>query len=1182
MRLTATMVTSTPATLSEQARRAQRSAADPTASVWVAANAGTGKTQVLTDRLLRLLLSGTRPERILALTYTKAAAAEMATRVFDRLSAWVTEPLVKLDRQLRNLLGRDPTDAERATARRLFAVAIETPGGLKVQTIHGFAERLLQRFPLEAGVSPGFQILDDQTAAELRRAATDAVLLDAAADPGGPLGRALAVMVAHAADEQFDAVLRDALARRDWLVGASRLAAIGALEAEYRRRLGLAPDQTRDAVVAALAGVLADADLDAIHAVLAAGSTNEKKLAPAFRAARAAPSPSARIEALADALLTAAGTPRKSLFVKASATAHPHLVALIDQAQSTFVRLKDQRHAFDLLEATLAVATLADAVSTGYARAKAARAALDFDDLIRKAESLLAPAGGSTGAAAWVLYKLDGGLDHILVDEAQDTSRPQWGLIEALAAEFFADTSATARTVFAVGDEKQSIYRFQGAAPELLAEKGRAFELQAAAAGATFRHVPLDVSFRTTQAVLTAVDRVFADPASTPGVATSAEPIRHLAHRVGQAGLVEVWPVDRPDDVDSGDPWVPVAEAAAASPAERLAARIADTIATWIASGERLASQDRPITPGDILILVGRRRPFAPVMVAALERRGIPVAGADRMVLTEQLVVEDLLALADVLVLPEDDLALASVLKSPIFGLDDDDLLRLTAGEDGGSLWRRLLSRAETDARFAPAADLLRAWRSQADFRPPYEFFATLLDADQGAVRRRLISHLGIEAADPIDAFLDLTLAYDETEAPSLQGFLTWVRAGGREVKRDLDQGRNEVRVMTVHGAKGLEAPIVVLPDTCAHPARRAGALVPMTTDAPLAVDALMLWPVKGTSHLPAVEAATAAEADLDQAERHRLLYVALTRPRDRLYVAGFANVKDPPPGCWYDLVTTALAPHLVEVTLPDGRTVRRLVSAQTAPPEASRRPVTGAASAEPLPAWASMRPPRDRTLTIPLAPSRLAPLDTDADGEPIEPAPGPRREPPQLPPGVAADTRRFLRGTLTHALLEHLPNLPAETWPVAAARFVAARGDALPETVRAGIVAETLAILRDATFAPLFGPESQAEVPLVALITRPSGQGAPIRITGQLDRLAVVGDRVLILDYKTNRPPPTDRADVPLTYRLQLAAYRLAVRAIYPGKTVSAAILWTDGARLMDIPSADLDAVEPQLWDAV
>ncbi|HYD16067.1 MAG TPA: 3'-5' exonuclease, partial [Hyphomicrobium sp.] len=573
-------------------------------------------------------------------------------------------------------------------------------------------------------------------------------------------------------------------------------------------------------------------------------------------------------------------------------------------------------------------------------------------------------------------------------------------------------------------------------------------------------------------------------------------------------------------------------------------------------------------------------------MVQALKARGIPVAGADRMRLTEQIAVQDMLSLGDFLTLPEDDLALAELLRSPIFGLDDADLTDLAFGRKG-TLWKALLDKSLENPRYVEAATTLKRWRKAADFRPPFEFFADILDRDR--VRAKLIARIGLDAADPLDEFLNLALTYDDGAPPSLAGFLAFMRDGTRDIKRDMEHGRNEVRVMTVHGAKGLEAPIVFLPDTCSAGSAASQAGRPMKLEEmerPAGVAAPFVWPVKGTSNLDQLRSARDALKHREREERNRLLYVAMTRARDRLYVAGFEGKKGPEAGCWYELIQQGLEGVLERGTDAEGRNVLRLAVPQTAPPEAPKVTLATQQGAAALPAWSAVAVPKEPQLTIPLAPSRLAPYDTDDEGEPLAtPPPKDRQAEPaaQSPvsssPAQLGDQGRFLRGTLTHALLQHLPTIDRKAWPKAAKAFLAERGRVLPARTLTNIASEAIAVLTDTTFAPVFGPGSQAEVPIVAVIPRSEGDGPPLKIAGQIDRLAILEDSVLIVDYKTNRAAPRTLEAVAPVYLYQLAAYRLAVREIVSGKPVRAALLWTHGPYLMEIPEETLETYAQDLW---
>ena len=1159
----------------------QARAADPAASVWVSANAGTGKTSVLVRRVLRLLLVGTAPERILCLTYTKTAAAEMENRLFGELERWAVQPIGDLEKALKDLEGGPADEAVIARARRLFATTLETSGGLKIHTIHAFCQRLLARFPLEAGVPAGAVVLEEAARARLLSEAVDEVLRRAAADGGGALGAALGRIVAAAGEDQFRRVveallskpeaLRDLAARK-----ADRADAVDEERAALCRLLGVRDGATDEGLLAEQAGVLDRATLERAADVLEGGKKTDQVNAAALRQALAAPSDEEAVPALARVFLRADGEPRaESRFVtKAVREQEPDVVQTLLDAQARFFALARERAALGVARASSAALHLASEILAAYEARKAARAALDYDDLIARTVQLLA----RSDAAAWVLYKLDGGIDHILVDEAQDTSPLQWRVIDLLAAEFFAGEGAreARRTIFAVGDEKQSIYSFQGADPAKFAEQGRKARRGAQAARQTWHGVPLNLSFRSTAPILEAVDAVFAQPQAASGLTWAGAPVAHHASRSGDAGLVEIWPLEAPEDADPAPAFEPLGDwTMPAAPADRLAERIAQTIRNWLDDKEPLISRGRPVAPGDILILVRKRQPFVAPMIRALKAKGVPVAGADRMQLCEQLAVMDLMSLGDFLLMPEDDLALATVLKSPLFDLDDDDLFEL-AYKRHGSLWAALRAKADVAPAYGAAVKALEAMLRQVDYLPPYEFFARLLEADRMAMRRRLLRRLGPDAGDAIDEFLDLALDYDRTAPPSMQGFLDALRRADAEVKRDMEQGRDEVRVMTVHGAKGLEAGIVFLPDTCSVP-RAAGR--PSLFDVPRrgavpGVPDHVVWAPGGAGALAELETARAARRTAELEESHRLLYVAMTRARDRLYVSGYEGRRQRDQGCWYDLIFEGVKGLVRETADEEGRPVWRLESLQARPlPVAPEARVVDAEPA-PLPDWVEQAVVPERPSALAITPSTVASLE---EAEPM----GALQEQSVLPPTELADRSRFLRGAIVHALLEHLPEIGPGAWEETARRFVELRGAGLDEPMRAEIVAETLSVMRDPAFAHLFGTGSRAEVPIVARLPADDPEALPLDVSGQIDRLAVLEGEVWIVDYKTNRPPPTEPEDVAPAYLAQLAAYRAAVRLIYGERPVRCALLWTAVPRIMEIPAAAIDFYESRMHAA-
>ena len=1127
----------------------QRDASDARHSVFVTASAGAGKTKVLIDRVLALMLAGSRPDRILCLTFTKAAAAEMANRLHERLSRWATEEEGVLALELQQLLGRAVDTGARGAARRLFVQVLDTPGGLKIETIHAFCQSLLRRFPAEAGVAPHFELMDERGSSELLASVREQVLVSARRGDDPDLGAALTLVAQRLREQGFFDLLEEITgARRRFRDIARNVpAALSGMAA----KLGVAPGASGDQVVEA---ACAEDAFDGVGLRRAAEilcrskAKTDRKYGQVLADWLAAPeSRAANFDAYLAVYFTQKGDRRDKLVTKSVAAASPEVPQALERETERLEEVRQRRAAADLWQSSAAVIRLATAILAAYERHKQRSAVLDYDDLVAKSVDLLE----RDGLAQWVLYKLDGGIDHLLIDEAQDTNPDQWRIVQALTGEFFSGAGAhdSARTVFAVGDAKQSIFSFQGADPQAFLAMRSYFAERAMAAATPLRQVTLETSFRSTAAVLAAVDSVFAGAEAGNGVALDGLPIRHQAHRQGHAGHVEIWPlIEWPSSTEAEKWQLPVGQNSPVEPQIRLARGIAATIKRWLDTGETLPARGRRIRPGDIMILVRRRGSFAAAMVRALKDYDVAVAGADRMRLTEQLAVEDMIALGQFLLLPEDDLILATVLKGPLFNWDEDQLYALAQGHDPGRLWQDLRRRENENPLFAATVETLSALLARADFVPPYELYTEVLGPLGG--RRKILERLGPEAADPLDEFLAAAVAYEEDHRPSLQGFLHWLAAGAAEIKRDFDPGRrDEVRVLTVHGAKGLEAPIVFLPDTTQVPAR-ADSLQ-------WAEDGYPLWPVFAHTQVPAAAAARQAELARQGEEYRRLLYVALTRAADRLYICGWRPRKPRAGLCWYELIRRGLAaaPGIPTAAMDftpllgaEGWSGDGLVLAgeQTIAPADDRTPLAVARTIAPLAPWATTPPKPEPAPPRPLAPSRPSGV-----------------EPAARSPLTGEGGDAFRRGRLVHRLLQSLPDLPRHRWREAAGRFLALPIHGLPEEERVSIAAETLAVLEQPDFAPLFGPGSKAEIPIVGLI----GNRA---LAGRIDRLVVTDRLVQIVDFKTLRPVPPSANEVPALYLDQLAAYAGALAGIYPGKEIRAALLWTEGPQLMPI-GADL-----------
>jgi ATP-dependent helicase/nuclease subunit A len=1132
-------------------RAAQHQASNPNHSAWVSANAGSGKTHVLANRVIRLLLHGADPSKILCLTFTKAAAANMAGRVFTTLAQWTQLADAELAAEIEESGAPRPDEAGLACARKLFARAAETPGGLKIQTIHAFCERLLHLFPFEANVPASFEVPDELAQQQLLQRAQRDVLAKASLDKGA-LGKALQRLSDECGPAGFSGLVKETMR----LNALARTYSMKDPEEVLRRSLGLGGNRDVGAIEREIIeGGISPEHWSGIADTLELGTSNDKDTVAKFRQAlrdyqlaSSGGQLGAVISSYLDIYFTKDGGVRKRLMANGLARANPKIESMLRDEQARLEGLRAERKAAATVERTRALMTIAAAVSKRYADEKAARGILDFDDLISKTSTLL-----QHSDARWVLYKLDAGIDHILVDEAQDTSESQWRILADLTSEFSAGEGAgpASRTFFAVGDEKQSIFSFQGAAPKMFGKMGKELERQFTAAAKPFLRVPLTSSFRSVPAILYAVDKIFDFPGHNSGL-TDGEWMKHESLKGTLPGIVELWPVvSTPATEDFGGWTLPDEFPDAKDPANSVALRVAQKIALLLKAGskeivhETGTHQPRAVRARDILILVRKRGPFFEAMIRALKKSAIPVAGADRLDLTDHIAVKDLIAAGRAALLPQDDLTLACVLKSPFIGLDDNDLLQL-APTRTGSLFDALDS--SLNSKHTAAAAKLARWQARAG-GGAFAFYSALLCAEGG--RRAIEARLGLEACDAIDEFLRLAIAHDENGAPSLAAFLHGLEGIEYSIKRDMETSADMVRVMTVHAAKGLEAKIVFLPDACDVPSpRHLPVVFSLAADVP-GEDAIA-WSPRKDLDCEKIAAAREEAGSAARDEYRRLLYVALTRAEERLYIAGFHGTKDPDSGCWYKMIEAALGSGAGFEEVPafwdSAEKIRRFASPASGAPAVDRAP--GAeAGAQPLPPpdWLFRAAHIEQSTAAAMAPSHAL---VAANGETQ-----PRRQALQ-------------RGRAMHLLLQYLPLLAPEKRETAAAAFLAARAPFLDETARLKLAQEALALLALPELAPLFGPRSRAEVLVAGKVT--AGQRT-FDVAGQVDRIGETEHEIFVADYKTGAPCPLERT--PAAYLVQMALYRAVLAPLWPKKHLAMALIWTASPAAVWVPGALLDA---------
>ena len=1119
----------------------QADAVDPAINASVSASAGSGKTQVLTGRVLRLLLAGTPAESILCLTFTKAGAAEMANRIGKRLAAWVRMKDAHLRKDLVALSERN--DPEMLTrARKLFAEVLEAPGGLRIQTIHSFAQTLLASFPAEAGISPGFRPIEGRAEQELARTTLANLLADAEA--GG------------------DKALLD-----DMRCLSLRLGEDGAVK--YLMRCAAAPEAmeafgSRDAVEPRLLSImglpdggaeqyLADRcaddqfDCELLRAIAEANrrwggkqGTGHAEAIDSWLALPAAERPSA-LRQLRKVVLTDKDTIRVSSGQTKADSLYADHAERLARAVVELIQIQDGMRLAREMSAALRAGQV---FAAAYERAKRSAGVADFNDLIRWTCKLL----GTRGMGEWVRYKLDRRTDHILVDESQDTNRQQWQIIQTLAEEFFSGMGAAERrhrTMFLVGDFKQAIFRFQGTDPAEFdrarnwlrdssnAIREAAHEAEESWSPPQFKDLSIDRSFRSAPAILEAVDATVREVGYRQ-MGLSEEPRAHRAHFSGRPGVVELWEPFSSEAAQEGEEgeegWI--------TEDERLyAAALATQIRGWLDAPPILDSTGRPLTPGDILILVrSRSRDIASLIVARLFEAGVPVAGIDRLQLHKPFAVRDLLAAVTFAIQPLDDLNLANLLVSPLMGWGQEQLFDLANGR-AGALWQELRSRAAERSDFAAAHEALGELLRMADFTTPHQFLEAILSGPlQG--RTKLYGRLGVAARDPIDELLGSALEFERSETASLDRFLAWFSRGEVEIKREAGERGNAVRVMTVHGAKGLEAPIVILADATLDPSKLGG--VRQSVELPVGGVKVPLIRPRKAERIAPFGAVMREDEVLDLEEHWRLLYVAMTRAMERLIVAGI-DKGERKENCWHLRVQRALeelaAERLQGAEWPRALVYRGSVQERTPKPKTNPPPPQRA----PIPRWALAPAPPEARPPRPLAPSAIAADDESA------------------PPPSEAMRTAALRGTWIHQLLERLPEVAPDERRSAADLWLERSAGVVDGSQRRDIVEQVCAIVSDSRFSALFGDNSLAEAPLAA--TLPDGRV----IAGTVDRLLVEEGRISVIDFKTGRVPATD-AEIPNAHRAQMRAYAEALQIIFPGRRVSTSLLYTAGPKLVEL----------------
>jgi len=1124
----------------------QARASQPDAHVWLSASAGTGKTHVLTARVFRLLLGGVPPEAILCLTFTKAGATEMAERIHSRLAAWVQMDGPELAADLK-ALGEDFGPEQQAQARRLFADVLEaTGGGLRIQTIHGFCTQLLSAFPLEAGLVPGFRALEEREQQELARESLEEMVIAAEEQGDTALLDALAALALRLGEQDAERYLMQCARAHDALVG---------LDDDIRHWLFAALDLPAGDIEAEVAARCSDAAFDVISLLRLAHANKEWNTKTGLGyadviagwLAGSEEKRSSTLEELAGCFLKKDGEPR--LVTKGQLKADPvyeEMALPIAEAIGDLLKLRERVAYAELVAQGLYAGRI---YARAYTAAKRRVGAVDYDDLIAYTASLL----GSADIAGWIRYKLDQRIDHILVDEAQDTNNRQWTIVGALVDEFFAGESAKGerpRTLFTVGDFKQAIFGFQGTSPRSFAKAQEHFRERAEQVAHAFHDLSLDESFRSTPAILEVVDATV-EALGADALGLAPQSVQHHSMREYPGEVCLLKPVSavpsQEDSSDAGAPEPGGEEDWLTDQDRALAEQIAAQIKTWLDAGTMLQSQGRRLRPGDIMILVRKRGDLARLIVARLYEAGVAVAGVDRLRLQAPLGVQDLMAALRFASQPEDDLNLANLLVSPLMGWSQDDLMHRAVPRKGG-LWRHVRDNSAVPTETIKALqDIL----TRADFITPYQMLEHILSGPMQG-RRALTGRLGPAALDSIDELLNAALSFEQQDQPSLQRFIDWFDREEGDIKREDDGSADAVRLLTVHGAKGLQAPLVILADACGDP-DRPGARDRLELDLSGGQGvALPLVSPRKSERFGVIDTAADYQDALDREEHWRLLYVAMTRAEEKLYLTGALGPRAGgvvPEESWYATVQRAL--EVLGADWQDDALWGRAMpwhGTQGHQPEKPDRKTSDDVQGDThneLPLWVDRDAPIEARPPRPLTPTHQA-----EDEQPY-------------PPPSPAMRDAAERGRLLHSLFERLPDVAPEKRKDVAEQWLVGQG------ASAELAGNALAIIDDPAHASLFGPDALAEAPIAAVV------GEEV-ISGVIDRLVVSEDIIRLVDFKTGRSVPVTPDDVPVAHILQMAAYVAALEVVFPDRNVEAALLYSSGPTLMTLTAEQLAPHKP------
>ncbi|HSQ98164.1 MAG TPA: double-strand break repair helicase AddA [Rickettsiales bacterium] len=1109
----------------EEIKRKQSIASNPEYSIWTSASAGSGKTTVLVKRLLRMLLSGIQPSKILCITFTNTGAVEMRNRINSRLARWLSLDDKELEEEIVSLEGDYTNINEKVKrARTLFAKILDYSNDFKILTIHSFCQQIIKRFPLEANIIPNFKIADEIASSELLLQAKDELL-----KINNPeVKEAVKYVFTYVNEDQFINLLQQTIGQKDNLLYLkSKFNTTEGVINEIRKSFDL---KLEDNIEALENDFLSKLDLsifndELINDIENIGKQTDLKFIRFFKK-------EFNLNEYILLFLTQENKMRTKVLTNDVIKNFPQLTDFSEFEALRVFDFIEKRNNLINFEFTANFLRLVYCIFDIYSALKKDAGYLDYSDLIFETDRLLNDSkyknlNGENPYSNWINYKLDEGIDHLLIDEAQDTSPIQWDIVRSITEEFFSGYGQKEnlnRTIFVVGDEKQSIFSFQGADPSNFHLILKEYEKKINDCGKKFENIFLETSFRSLKSILSITDEIFKEPFRKNAISKLQNIIKHNIVRQDGLGKVEIWPlvendIKKPEKTEEIPNWeINYLEEIELTNKQKLAETISKEVNTWFQKGKIIFSRKdrvfRPLKYSDIMILVKKRdKDFINYLIRQFNKYNIPTMGNDRFNLSESIISQDIISLCKFVLFNEDDLNLANIIKSPILSMTEGDLYKLCKykNENNCSLWSALCNN-----------EFLNDLIEKSQILTPYEFLFYLFETKN--IRKKFKERFLYLADEVLNEILNIANDYEKNHNnATLLSFIEFLEKSDLEIKRDMDQSANEIKIITVHSSKGMESPIIILPDTN----HTLGQIQKIDSVLDYKIDGCdFTLPILTKEKTIFTENLVKERIKKDAEEEYlRLLYVAITRAENELYVCD-CKKKSINENCWYEILRQSINNTNPKTRKSENFKEDILYIGDEDKFDNSQKTEINSIEIQ------------DEINSI--IPIILQSKDSKEESKIINPS---LYYAENIISKPHEESINIQKGKLVHKLLEILPE--AKEKEKIADIY-------LKNSQYKNEIKDTVFNILD-KFKHLFEKNSKAEVAVFGKI------GNDI-ISGQIDRLTITEDKVFIIDYKNTNYLPKQ---VPEKYKKQLELYKILLEKIYPDKIIECYILWTSFGKI-------------------